>query len=958
MKSIPSNSATGRVQFLALAISFSVWATYLQAGLPFDVLGNAILHHFGLATGWTGGGEFFPQFILALLVGTFWQCFARCRWAAQPGRSWGFYLVVTLVLAILFFVLRLRLTGQYKSWPVAGIIAGLALGGIAGWVVALPVVCWIRESLRSLPALWRIAVLVALAITLLPLNPKTTLAHTAFVDWNLPERVYQLLKPIMFWAALGMVCGISGYARQARTAGSAAVFGFLVCAALAAENFRFEDAVEIMALLPGVALGLWLGECSRFAGEFSQVGDAATIATVGRVVVLPSAESISLREASAGSNHRGGGAPSERHPALASGNRSDGKSGQEPLSTAPLPPLSATDILSRRAFALMILATVGWALLDFPRWNALIAGGLVLYIALLLRYPRAWLVIVPAALPLFDLAFWTGRFFLDEFDLLLAVTMAVLLWREPVERTDSAPPFFTVLVSLLLASVLVSGLIGLLPLQPLDANAFSSYLSHYNSLRVAKGFLWGMALFALLRPHLGKVQSMKLLATGMLIGLAGVALSALWEYWRFSGGSAPFYRVTATFSSMHIGGGHIEAYLIFALPFTWLLLWQEKRIWIKAIATSVFILAIYALITTVARGGVVAFVVVFLVLATGMLRSLHVRVASRSLRYTTGALLVSLVGVAMVGIGSATYLQQRFAQTGVDAQTRFDHWSKSVNLLDNTWGEQLFGAGLGSFPERYFYANFNSALGSYRYRTEAGNHYLSLNSGGTLYMAQSIEVSPETPYTLELDLRSNDQSKSLDMAICEKKLFNSHLCQWLNLPVTPGKGWQHQKIDFSSGEVGQGAWWLRRPVQLSLYNPEEKGVVDVDDIRLSDSSGANLISNGDFAQGGDDWFFKSANHLSWHTKSIWVHLIFEQGLMGMVIFLVLTLVAMRHFTGRLWAGDPQATVWLASLGGLLTIGFEDSLLDAPRLAMLLVMASLVGASYHTMHHARKSRVMS
>ena len=978
--------------------------------MPFDVLEKAILHRFGLATGWSGGGEFFPQFVLGLLLGSFWQCFACCRWPAQPARSWGFYLGVVLVFAMLFFGLRHHLTEQYEFWPVAGSIAGLALGGIAGWIVVLPLAVWIRESVQgSLPALWRIAVAAALVIALLPLSPPATLAHPTVADWNLSEQVYQLLKPIMLWAAMGMVCGISGYGRQTRAGGSAAVFGFLVCTSFATENFRFEDVVEVMALLPGLALGLGLGERSRLAGEFFQVGNAATLATVDSAAVLTPAGTMPLYEASASSDQGGSGVPSESRRALAQGNYPDSKANghgndadnetrrarsltpvpplmeqlantlsqqagkcrviprgeghgstlrefhvnHKPRRTTPLPPVSATGIFSRRAFALMILVAVGWALLDFPRWSAPLAGGFVLYIALLLRYPKAWLVIVPAALPLFDLAFWTGRFFLDEFDLLLAVTMAALLWRTPVERTDSARPLPVVWVSVLLASVLISGLIGLLPLQPLDANAFASYFSHYNSLRVAKGFLWGVVLFVMLRPHLDKVQSTKLFAMGMLIGLAGVALSALWEYWRFSGSSTPFYRVTATFSSMHIGGGHIEAYLVFALPFTWLLLWQEKRIWIKAIAMSVFILAIYALITTVARGGMVALAVVFLILAIGVWRSLLVRGVSRSLRYTTGALLVSGMLVAIVGMGSATYLQQRFSQTEMDAQTRFSHWSKSINLLQNSWNEQLFGAGLGRFPERYFYANFNSAMGSYRYQTEADNHYLSLNSGGTLYMAQSVAVSPDTSYTLEIDVRSNDQSKSLDIAICEKKLFNSHLCQWLNLPVTPEKNWQHQKIAFFSGQVGQGAWWLRRPVQLSLYNPQEKGVVDVDNLRLNDSSGINLIANGDFAQGGDHWFFKSGNHLAWHTKSMWVHLIFEQGLMGWAIFFVLTVVAARQLTRSIWAGNPQATVWLASLGGLLTVGFADSLFDAPRLAMLLVIALLVGTSCHTRHQARK-----
>jgi len=932
VKPIPLNPATGRVQFLALAISLSIWAAYLQAGLPFNVPENTILHRLGLATGWAGNSAFFPQCILALLVGTCWQFYARCSWPAQSGHAWRFYLAVALILVLSFLGLRYGYAGGIELRPIAGIIVGLTLGGGCGWLLPLAAM---RQRMSSWPALWTVAVLGALAVTMLPLNTQATLGQTAFSGWDISERVYQLLKPAMLWGALGLVCGLSGYGRQARAGGGAAILGFLVCVAFAPQIFRFEDVVEVMALLPGLATGLWLGERSRLTDSISPAVPSETPETVAAVMATNSPRAVIIENTD-----------SNRALSSDSSMPDTGQSHHEPENEAEYQhPASAVLMYARRASALMLLAVVGWALLDFPRWNVPLAAGFVLYFALLLRYPKAWLLIVPAALPLLDLAFWTGRFFLDEFDLLLMVTLAALLFRAPLKRSDTKIPL--VFAALLMASVVISGVIGLLPLQSLDANAFASYFSHYNSLRIAKGFLWGMVLFVMLRPHLAKAQAMKLLSGGMLIGLAGVALSALWEYWRFSDSSALDYRVTANFSSMHIGGGHIEAYLVCALPFTWLLLWQDKRIWIKAIATCVFFLAIYALIATVARGGIVALAAVFLILATGMYRTMRVRGMSRRVKYTGSILLVSGIAVLIAGLVSATFLQQRFSQTDADAQTRYTHWSKSVGLLQNNWHEWLFGAGLGRYPERYFFANFDAGMGSYRYQTEGDQHFLSLNSGGTLYMAQRVAVTPGTPYTLEVDVRSNGQANNLTISICEKKLFNSHLCVWLNTPVTPGAGWQHQTIEFSSGEVGQGAWWSRRPVQLSLYNPQEKSIVDVGNLRLTDSSGVNLIANGDFAQGGDHWLFNSGNHLVWHTKSMWVHLLFEQGLFGLIIFAVLTLVAVRQLIRRSWAGEPHAAVWLASLSGLLIIGVVDSLFDAPRLAMLLVMTVLVGASYQT-----------
>ena len=804
------------------------------------------------------------------------------------------------------------------------------------------------------PWLWNMLLILALAFTLAPLDTRGRIDPNQWLDaplayfTSLPAHFYQLIKTAILWVPVGFLYTLAGGSRVIKIWAPPVILALLVAASATLPDPSFQTVLETLYAIPGLVLGVWLA--SRTSPAPAVVKSAATS---GRGVSPPAS---AITHGAIESNVRGGdGAPSGGRATLPLGTRFDSEFRNAPQDATECPPrpLSAAALLARRAFALIVLGAAGWALLDFPHWNVLLAGGFVLYLALLWRYPKAWLVIVPAALPVLDLAFWTGRFFLDEFDLLLAVTLAALLWRAPVNRTDSGHAAPLMLASLLMASVLISGLIGLLPLQPLDANAFTSYFSHYNSLRVAKGFLWGIVLFAMLRPHLNEVRPMKLLSAGMLIGLAGVAISALWEYWRFSGSSAPDYRVTATFSSMHIGGGHIEAYLVFALPFAWTLLLQEKRTWIKVAAMCVFLLAIYALITTVARGGIVALAVVFAVLALGVYRALRARGMSRTLRYTASAALIAGVVLVIAGLSTATFLQQRFTQTEADAQTRFTHWTHALGLLQNNWGERFFGAGLGTFPGRYFYANFDSSLGNYRYQTEDSNRYLSLNSGGTLYMAQSVAVTPGTPYTLELDVRSNDQTKQLDVPICEKKLLNSHLCQWLTVPVASGKGWQHQSITFSSDQVGQGAWWARRPVQLSLFNPQDKGVVDVDNIRLFDRGGANLILNGDFAQGGDYWFFKSGNHLPWHTKNMWIHLAFEQGLVGLAIFCVLIIAAVWRLMRGSWAGEPLATVWLAGISGLLTIGFVDSLLDTPRLAMLLVLALLVGASHHARRNASR-----
>ena len=59
------------------------------------------------------------------------------------------------------------------------------------------------------------------------------------------------------------------------------------------------------------------------------------------------------------------------------------------------------------------------------------------YAALLVYFPFAWLVIIPALLPIMDFAPWTGRFFFDEFDLVILTTLAFYYWQKPAERTRS-----------------------------------------------------------------------------------------------------------------------------------------------------------------------------------------------------------------------------------------------------------------------------------------------------------------------------------------------------------------------------------------------------------------------------------------------------------------------------------------------------------------------------------------
>lgn len=264
-----------------------------------------------------------------------------------------------------------------------------------------------------------------------------------------------------------------------------------------------------------------------------------------------------------------------------------------------------------------------WA---YPVANAMLALGLVVYVALLWRIPTVWLFVLPALVPTLDLTPWSGWFFFEEVDIFVLATLAMGYWRLSEHPPKMALSLLgTILLALLGLSYLVSLGIGILPLSALDANAFSSYLSHYNSLRILKGFFWALLLLPLLTRATAQNPDAfsRWLIPGMLAGLCGATLAAWWERWTFVGLSdfAMDYRITGMFSGMNVGGAALDGYLALSLPF--LLAWVLTRDGWKqtAFAAGLFFAASYAIMATFSRGLYLAFGLVILLGLIAVFRS-------------------------------------------------------------------------------------------------------------------------------------------------------------------------------------------------------------------------------------------------------------------------------------------------------------------------------------------------
>lgn len=240
--------------------------------------------------------------------------------------------------------------------------------------------------------------------------------------------------------------------------------------------------------------------------------------------------------------------------------------------------------IAPKAFALLLLAVLAVASSRFPINPWMLNGALAVYAVVLWIRPQAWLLLVPALLPVLDLAPWTGWFYVEELDLVLLTTAAVLYWR--VGATPAAgrlPAVFAWMLGLTSVAFAVAAWRGYGGAQ-FDANSFVSYNSAWNSLREAKGMAWALVLLPLIKISAGPelVNVRRFFVPGMLAGLAGACLSVIWERMTFPGllNFSSDYRPTGLFSAMHTGGAALDAYIAISFPFVAFLLAgvQSKRV--------------------------------------------------------------------------------------------------------------------------------------------------------------------------------------------------------------------------------------------------------------------------------------------------------------------------------------------------------------------------------------------
>ena len=606
-------------------------------------------------------------------------------------------------------------------------------------------------------------------------------------------------------------------------------------------------------------------------------------------------------------------------------------------------------IVFRSAVTAVCVLGVAAALATYPLPAWPIGCALILYGAALWRWPALWLAVVPATLPAVDLAPWTGWMYVGESDLFILATIGVLTLRAPPGIEDLLPKGRARWVIALAAiACFVCATEGLTSAFDPPGGSDNPYLRPDNALRLAKGFAAALALFPFLRSALrARPNAMSWFAGGMLAGLALVSVAAIVERLLFVGlfDFSSDYRVVATFSSMHIGGGHIGAYLVMALPFL-PLLFSRPRASSLLLAAGLGAIAGYALVVTFARtayaaafasAGIVAVAWIF----AGRRGSTTER---RSIAAPVLLFLVLGGGIVAATIG-ASYMRERIETVDTDYLARESNLEAGMALRDRDLATALIGMGLGTYPRVLLARGGHGAVPTnFIIRSDGQRNFLAIEAASSLYFGQKVALEAGQPYLFSALVRAASGKARLSVSLCEKMMLYSVNCTGADFVPDRLGVWQtvSAQIRGPGSPSDPSSGLLPRPIELDLFDLVPGTTVEVASLRLMDAQGRDLLENGDFTRGTDRWYFNDDDHLVWRIKNQYAMSFFEGGALGLLAFLVVAGAGLAGACAGIGRGQRLYASVAASLTGFLGGCLFDALLEAPRLATLFYLLCFIG----------------
>ncbi len=320
---------------------------------------------------------------------------------------------------------------------------------------------------------------------------------------------------------------------------------------------------------------------------------------------------------------------------------------------------------------------------------------------------------------------------------------------------------------------------------------------------------------------------------------------------------------------------------------------------------------------------------------------------------------VAVCGVIAVFSGGA-YMGERFTTSSQDLDGRLSHWRQTIAMLQSP-SDIAFGKGLGRFPANYFFAIPTGAFpGTYQIKEENGNSSLSLvaprhsiSFGDALRVSQRLGFDARGPFVVALKVKAKTDV-TVHVEVCEKHLLYVGACAIKHIKIKAANGeWQPARVRLDGPSLSGGPWYAPPLKMFSLAILNRSGAAEIDDVELASTSGPNMLANGGFTNEMQHWFFTSdRDHMPWHAKNVLINLLFDQGMAGVVLFLLLTVCALWRLNLGRAKHDELSPYLTAAITGFLIVGMFDSLTDVPRLAFFYYLLILYALSFSSAHRHR------
>jgi len=331
----------------------------------------------------------------------------------------------------------------------------------------------------------------------------------------------------------------------------------------------------------------------------------------------------------------------------------------------------------------------------------------------------------------------------------------------------------------------------------------------------------------------------------------------------------------------------------------------------------------------------------------------YLRIRWRTLAGVALTLALALEVAAVLGLGS--YMLERIGSSDRDLDSRRQHWHNGVGLMHGP-ADWLLGIGAGRLPAAYArevprreFPGEVQFIGTTGPQDAAFVQLLGPKTrsdiDGLLALTQRVALNPAGPHQVAFDVRAAMQT-DVYLSLCELHLLYPRHCQsaWLRVAPT-GSQWHRGVAVLGGPALDPGSAWAPRQGVFSVSILDAGQQIDIRNLSLVGLDRVELFANRDFAQGMARWFPSAQGYyVPWHIDSLWLEVLIERGAVALLAFAICMALAVWCPVGALLrrgaAVDPIAPFLAASLCGALCVGLISSVMDMPRVALLLMLLAI------------------